>query len=76
MGVEVEGDIAKVWETVSVTMNMGDYNNVKVDFGHLRTCANNSADISKTVKQVNRLNSVVINKRMEELKELYEEVNG
>ena len=60
----------RVWGEVGVTINLGDFNNVKFTFGHERLCADNAEAIARTERIINKMNQEVVSKRVEELSRL------
>lgn len=76
MNVETDGELATVWETISFTMNLGDFNSMKVEFGQARKCKNNQQEISKCATIIHKHNQFLLEKRVEEMKDIRNEING
>lgn len=60
----------RVWGEVSVTVNLGDFNSIKVAFGHERMCPDNDEAIARCERKIHRKNEEVVERRVRELTRL------
>jgi hypothetical protein len=56
----------RVWGEVGITVNLGDFNNIKIVFGHERVCQDNDEAIARCERQIYKRNSEVVSRRAEE----------
>ena len=66
----------RVWGEVSITVNLGDFNSVKVSFGHERMCEDNDEAITRCERRIHRKNEEVVQVRAEELARLVQSLAG
>lgn len=60
----------RVWGEVSITVNLGDFNSIKVTFGHERMCLDNDEAITRCERAINRKNQEVVSRRADEIARL------
>lgn len=77
MAIQPDNDEqASVWESLKFTMNFGDYNSMTVEFGQARKCQNTTRDITKTYAIIHKHNMHILEQRVQEMKDIKDEIDS
>lgn len=74
MQIEMDGELAKVSEYVTMKIGLPNYSHVELNFGHGRPCANTPPEIKRTAAAIHKLNMEMIERRIKEYVELAEDI--
>lgn len=60
----------RVWGELGVTVNLGEFNSVRVTIGHERICDDNDEAIADAEEAINSFNSEAVAARVDDYKKL------